>query len=164
MLSREIFSMRNLLIPITVCSITMGCGDAPRTSTTSTASSETDAQVFYREYEVALKGHRRDALADFYHPNGTLLVINGTRMRNTRAGIDSTYRGQWQGPAFFAFDSLHFEALDAERVLVTGRFRWLSTQSPDTGYYAYLSILDRTPAGLKISVEHETQLPGPPQP
>ncbi len=150
--------MHFLLILLFACSISVGCSFAPIPQTT-TRFSDADARAFYRQYEHALKAHRGDTLAQFYHPDGALLVLNGTRIRQTHAGIDSVYRSSWRGPVFFAFDSLHFEPLNSAQVLVTGRFRWLNAQSPDTGNYAYLSILDRTAAGLRIRVEHETQLP-----
>jgi hypothetical protein len=115
---------------------------------------------FFAAYESALKAHRRDTLAHFYHPSGALVVVNGTRMTLTLAGIDSLYRGPgWQGPVFFSFDSLRFEAIAPTQVVVTGGFRWLPAQSTDTGRYVYLAIVDRTTRGLKIRVEHETALP-----
>lgn len=116
---------------------------------------------FYAAYESALKAHRRDTLARFYHPSGALIVVDGSRMSPTHAGIDSIYRGSWQGPAFFAFDSLHFDAVGPAMVAVTGGFRWLPPQSADTARFIYFALLDRTAGGLRIRVEHETQRPKP---
>lgn len=118
------------------------------------------AREFFAAYESALKAHRRDTLANFYHPGGALLVVNGARLSLTLAAIDSLYRGPgWQGPVFFSFDSLRFEAIAPTQVVVTGGFRWLPAQSADTARYVYLAILDRTTSGLKIRVEHETNVP-----
>jgi hypothetical protein len=155
--------MRFGVSSIVICAAVIGCSSAPRTNGETTVP-ESEARAFYQQYESALKLHRRDTLAHFYHPAGALIVFNGTRSQVTNAGLDSRYRGQWTGPVFFAFDSLQFLPLRAQQVLVTGRFRWLGQQSPDTGHFAYLSILDRTSAGLKISVEHETQLSIPRRP
>lgn len=146
-----------ILIAI-ACSTIVGCGSTPPEDTALKPFSEAEAREFYLRYEAALKAHRRDTIAHFYHSDGALIILNGTRTRLTNAGIDSIYRGRWRGPVFFTFDSLRFEPLRSEQVLVTGGFRWLSAQSPDTGHFAYLSVLDRTPFGLKIRVEHETRL------
>ena len=153
--------MRSLILGFTACFIALACGAASPPRPASTQFPDADARTFYRHYESALKGHRRDTLAHFYHPYGALFILNGERIRDTRVAIDSMYRTQWQGPVFFSFDSLQFEPLNPAQILVTGRFRWLRAQSPDTGRYVYLSILDRTPSGLKIRVEHETELPAP---
>ena len=123
------------------------------------ASPQAGAREFYAAYESALKLHRRDTLARFYHPSGALIVVNGSRMAPSNAGIDSVYRGPWEGPTFFAFDSLHFDALDSASIAVSGRFRWLPRSSVDTARYHYFALLTRTPAGWKIRVEHETELP-----
>ena len=156
--------MRSLVIRFAACTIGLGCGAASPPYPAPASFSDSDASAFYRDYESALKAHRRDTIAHFYHADGALFVLNGERIRNSRVAIDSMYRTQWQGPVFFSFDSLQFESLNPDQILVTGRFRWLSAQSPDTGRYAYLSILDRTPKGLKIRLEHETQLPAPRRP
>jgi hypothetical protein len=73
----------------------------------------------------------------------------------THAGLDSLYRGSWEGPRFFAFDSLRTQPIGTSHLLVTGGFRWLDA-APDTARVIYLSVLERTPAGLRILVEHET--------
>jgi hypothetical protein len=124
-----------------------------------TAFSEAGVNAFYGSYEAALKAHRRDTLSHYYHPAGATIVFNGERMQLTHAGLDSLYKGPWQGPQFFAFDTLHSQAIRPSYVLVTGGFRWLSPESPDTGKYIYLSVLEQTAMGLRILVEHETLRP-----
>jgi hypothetical protein len=123
------------------------------------AFSEADIGAFYKSYEAALKGQRRDTLSHYYHPQGATIVFNGDRMQLTHAGLDSLYTGLWEGPQFFAFDSIHFQRVGPSHVLVTGGFRWLPPAAPDTGRYIYLSILEQTAAGLRILVEHETSRP-----
>ncbi len=152
--------MPRLLIAIS-CVVIASCGSTRPAGSGPGPFSDSEAREFYQRYEAALKAHRRDTIAHFYHSEGALIILNGRRNRSSNAGIDSVYRGRWQGPVFFAFDSLRFEPLRSEQILVTGGFRWLSAQSPDTGHYAYLSILERTPLGLKIRVEHETELQRP---
>ena len=140
-------------VVLSACALT-----SSRPSETS-GHSTAEVRAFYTAYEAALKAHRRDTLAQFYHPDGATVVLNGGRMELTFAGVDSLYRGQWQGPAFFAFDSLHVQPLGPSSVLVTGGFKWLPPESRDTGQYIYLSILERTAEGHRIRVEHETLRP-----
>ena len=137
-------------LAVTACSAPEGRSGEPN------SHSEADVGAFYNSYETALKAQRRDTLAHFYHPDGATIVFNGGRMQLTHAGLDSLYKGPWQGPRFFAFDSLHSQPIGPSLVLVTGGFRWLSPESPDTGKYVYLSVLEQTAAGLRILVEHET--------
>jgi hypothetical protein len=121
--------------------------------------SDSAARVLYEAYGAALRSHRRDELARFYHPEGATIVFDGVRRVSSLAEIDRRYRERWQGPVFFAFDSLRFEPLGPAHVTVTGGFRWVSQQSADTAKFIYLSILEKTSAGLRIRVEHETRLP-----
>jgi hypothetical protein len=125
--------------------------------------SAADVRAFYDGYETALQAHRRDTLAHFYHPEGATIVFNGERMDLTHAGVNSLYTGAWEGPLFQSFDGLHAQPISPAHLIVTGGFRWLAPESPGTVRYVYLSVLERTAAGLRILVEHETALP-PPQP
>jgi hypothetical protein len=74
------------------------------------------------------------------------------------AGLDSLYRGEWQGPLSLSFDSLHWQPISPSHGIVTVGFRWLAPEFPDTVQYVYLSVLERTATGLRILVEHETTL------
>jgi hypothetical protein len=121
--------------------------------------SAVDVRAFYDVYETALMAHRRDTLAHFYYPQGATIVFNGERMQFTHAGVDSLYRGEWEGPLFLAFDSLHWQPISPSHGIVTGGFRWLAPEAPDTVEYVYLSVVERTATGPRIRVEHETALP-----
>lgn len=135
------------------------CSPPVRDVHNPTPRSPSETRSLYDSYAAALRLHRREQLADFYHPEGATIVFDGVRRVSTHAAIATRYREGWQGPAFFAFDSLHFEPLGAAHVLVTGGFRWLSAQSVDTTRYIYLAILENTSAGPRIRVEHETRRP-----
>jgi hypothetical protein len=137
--------------------VILSCSSPPGNGRADTQTTNVEARAFYQAYEGALKAHRRDTLAAFYRPEGAVIVLNGATMTLTNAGIDSIYRGGWQGPRFFAFDSLRFESINANQVLVTGGFRWLPAESADTAQFVYLSILEQTPVGPRIRLEHETQ-------
>ncbi len=142
-----------------VC-VALSCVSAASGQETRNLQPLADVRDFFGAYESALKSHRRDTLAHFYHPGGALIVFDGARMTLTFPRIDSLYRGPgWQGPAFFSFDSLRFEAIAPAQIVVTGGFRWLDARSSDTGRYVYLAIVERTTTGLKIRVEHETSRP-----
>ena len=123
------------------------------------ASRLAEARTLFYNYETALRAGQRDRLASFYSPSGAIIVINGRRRFQTPAQLDSTYRHGWQPPVFFAFDSLSYDALDGGDILVTGRFRWVAAQRPDTLRVVYLAVLQPTSAGPRIRVEHETVVP-----
>lgn len=135
------------------------CSTPTREVNDPTPRSLVATRALYESYATALRLHRREELADFYHPQGATIVFDGVRRASTHTAIANRYRQGWQGPAFFTFDSLHFEPLGASHVLVTGGFRWLSAQSTDTTPYIYLAVLENTAAGPRIRVEHETRRP-----
>jgi ketosteroid isomerase-like protein len=131
----------------------------PPTPPVLSAERAAEARTLFYDYETALRAGQRNRLVSFYAPSGAVIVFNGQRSFRTPAQIDSLYRGSaWQPPVFFAFDNLAYDALSGGDVLVTGRFRWLRAQSADTLRLTYLAVLRQTPAGLRISVEHETQV------
>ena len=90
---------------------------------------------------------------------GALIVQAGQRRFHSRAAIDSFYRGPWHGPAYFAWDTLAFDTLPSDLVLVTGRFRWLAAGATDTTRFIYSAILQPVDSGLAIRVEQETPAP-----
>lgn len=114
------------------------------------------ATRFFEAYGDALRAGRKEALAQFYEPSGTLRVLDGRQQRLSRSALDSVYRGGWQGPAFFAWENLEFDSLDARHVLVTGFFRWQARGIPDTSRYIYAALLQAGDSGLFLRFEHET--------
>jgi len=117
------------------------------------------AARFYDAYSEDARAHRREKLAQYYAPNGALIVLAGQRRFYSRAAIDSFYRGPWQGPAYFAWDTLAFDTLSSNLVLVTGRFRWLAAGARDTTRFIYAAILQTADSSLAIRVEQETPAP-----
>jgi hypothetical protein len=145
---------------VLACALAASACTAPAEgSSEPDAFSAPDVGAFYGRYETALQAHRRDTLAHFYHPEGATIVFDGERMPFTHAGLDSLYRGEWEGPVFLAFDSLHWQPISASHGIMTGGFRWLAAEAPDTVEYVYLSVVERSAAGPRILVEHETALP-----
>src|SRR5881296_2748629 len=104
-----------------------GCDRQPPGSTHRPSSDLLrSAAQFYDAYVSDVRAHRRENLAHYYAPGGALIVIAGQRGFYSRAAIDSVYRGPWRGPVYFAWDTLAFDTLPSNLVLVTGRFRWLA--------------------------------------
>ena len=152
--------MRLIVAIVGLGTTVLACAsNQPRSSDIPSQDLRTDASAFYESYGAALKAHRRDTLAQYYSPEGALIVFNGARMQLSRNGIDSVYRGRWQGPVFFSWDSMTYEVIRPRQVLVTGQFRWQPPGSADTSRYIYLSILEATDSGIRIRVEHETLMP-----
>lgn len=119
------------------------------------------AAALYDAYGSALSTPRREAIAGFYHPDGALIVFNGHSRRQTRAAIDSYYRGSWSPPALFAWDALLFDSIAPGQVVVTGGFRWQSAGQPDTAKFIYAALLEAVDSGMAIRFEHETARPAP---
>lgn len=117
------------------------------------------ARQLYEAYGRDLRNHERGRLAGYYHWDEVLLIVAGHKQRVSRAALDSLYRFNWQGPAYFEWDSLGFDSLAPGLVLVTGGFRWLEPGATDTTRYIYLSVLAAVDSGLAIRVEHETPAP-----
>ena len=119
------------------------------------------AARFYDAYAKDLRAGHGAALGLYYAPEGAFLVGSGHRMHFSRSSIDSFYRTSWKGPAYFAWDSLTFDSLSPNFVLVTGGFRWQATGSRDTTQFHYVSLLEAVDYGLAHPFEHETPNPRP---
>jgi hypothetical protein len=115
------------------------------------------AAAFIQIYGATVAAARRDTLAQFYHPDGAILVVDGQRSRLTRAGLDSLYRGPWIPPIFFAWDSLTYDQLGPSQVMATGSFRWQDPGQADTSRYVYAVLLETAGDRLAIRLEHETR-------
>jgi len=121
------------------------------------------AAQFYDAYVQDVRAHRREKLARYYHASGALIVLGGQGRHLSRAAIDSFYREVWRGPTYFAWDTLAFDSLSAQLVLVTGRFRWVAPGARDTARYIYAAILEAVDSGLALRLEHETLAPPHPK-
>jgi hypothetical protein len=114
------------------------------------------ANRFYDAYARDLRAGHGGALAQYYAPQGALIVIGGHRMHLSRSSIDSIYRTSWKGPAYFVWDTLSFDSLSPSLVLVNGGFRWQAAGSRDTTQFIYVSLLEAVDSGLALRFEHET--------
>lgn len=116
------------------------------------------SRSLFSQYERALQTGARERLASFYHVEGAHVIFNGQARFRSRALIDSLYRYHWGPPAYFAWDSLQFEALPPTSVVAFGRFRWLRPADADTEHFAYVAVLEAVDSGMAIRLEHETRL------
>jgi hypothetical protein len=141
--------------------LAIACSTPPRAALTDGPPRDLVASAtrFFDAYGKAVREGRSDALAGFYAPSGAVRVLNGHRQRLTRSALDSMYRGGWQAPAHFAWENLEFDSLDAERVVVTGFFRWQARGASDTSRFTYAALLQAADSGLAIRFEHETAVP-----
>ncbi len=115
----------------------------------------------YAQYETALQAGDRGRLSWFYHPEGAILVLNGSRMVKTRPALDSLYQGSsWTAPNYFSFDGLVFDSLSPSQVMVTGSFQWQSAGVSDTVVGIYAALVEAVDSSMAIRFEHETVLPG----
>ena len=119
------------------------------------------AAAHFEAYGQALAKAQRSAIANFYHFNGALIVLNGAPRRRSRSELRERYEGEWSPPAYFAWETLAFDSLAPGQVIVTGGFRWQTTGQPDTARYIYAAVLVATDSGLGIVFEHETLRPRP---
>lgn len=117
------------------------------------------AGSLFHQYGLALSQGARDRIPFFYHWQGAQIVFNGQARFQTRAELTERYRTGWTPPAFFAWDSLHFEIIPPANVLAIGRFKWLRRGTTDTLRFAYVALLTAVDSGMAIRVEHETRLP-----
>lgn len=123
------------------------------------ADLKASARELFAQYEAAVRLHRREVIARFYHFEGAVRVINGTTSRMGRAQLDSVYRTTWTPPEFFTWEELSFDSLDPRTVLVTGGFRWARMGATDTARYLYAAVLQAVDSGMAIRFEHETIRP-----
>jgi len=121
------------------------------------------AEQLYDAYVRDVRAGRRGSIARYYDARGALIVVGGHRRYYSRAAIDSFYRGPWQAPAFFAWDTLAFDSLAPGLVVVTGQFRWLRRGTADTARFIYAAVVQRADSGMVIRMEHETPAPPPPK-
>ena len=119
------------------------------------------AEQLYDAYVRDVRAGRRGSIARYYDARGALIVVGGHRRYYSRAAIDSFYRGPWQAPAFFAWDTLAFDSLAPGLVAVTGQFRWLRRGTTDTARFIYAAVVLPADSVMVIRMEDETPAPPP---
>jgi hypothetical protein len=117
------------------------------------------AAAHYEGYGQALANGQRSAIPGFYHPDGALIVFNGEPQRVSQADLRERYEVAWIPPAWFTWEDLRFVSLGADKLIVTGGFRWLTAGEADTARFIYAAVLVASDTGMAIIFEHETLRP-----
>ena len=117
------------------------------------------AAALYEAYGAALRDGRRGEIATAYDRAGARIIFNGVPRQETWAELDARYRGRWQPPASFRWDSLAFRPVGASHVLVTGGFWWQSAGQAEAIHYQYTALLVAADSTVGITFEQETLWP-----
>lgn len=142
-----------LALSLTVCA--GGC--APERP--EPALSPREVEAFMQGYEADLRNRNREGVIARYDAAGVVLLGNGAKTFMPFDSIAATYRASWTGPDFFAFDNLTYLPAGDSAMVVAGQFRWHDRSSADTMQFSYVSLVRRTPIGLRISLEDESFAP-----
>lgn len=156
MMHRPVIHSALLIVLAASCAQGVQESDPP---TAQQVDLKAEAAAHYEGYGQALANGQRTAIADFYHPEGALIVFNGDPQRQSRDVLRRRYEGAWTPPAWFAWEDLAFDSLAPDKVLVTGGFRWHSAGESDTTRFIYAAILVASDSGMGIVFEHETLRP-----
>jgi hypothetical protein len=106
-------------------------------------------------YAVDLEGADREALGRRYDPRGVHLIFNGENEFLSFDSIGAIYRGEWQPPGRFRWDTLTYELLGPDAVLVVGSFTW-EGEGIEGLPVSYTGVLMRQPGGeWRIRLENE---------
>lgn len=116
-----------------------------------------EAKAFMASYRDELLAGDRAALADRYIHDGSFVVGGGENIYSSQAETTAFYAGpKWQPPEAFSWNSLSYEALSLDAVVVTGTFTWDPKGEAGPRTIAYTALLRRDDDGtLRIRLEHE---------
>jgi hypothetical protein len=131
---------RHLTLALTLTVFAGGC--APEKP--EPALSQREVESFMQSYEADLRNRNREGVIARYDSAGVVLLGNGSK----------TFR-----PDFFTFDNLTYLPAGDSAMVVAGQFRWHDRSSADTMQFSYVSLVRRTPSGLRISLEDESFAP-----
>lgn len=119
-------------------------------------SIEAEARQFMADYAADLQRGDRLALAERYHSDGVYMLGEGDKALMTKEQITQLYLGDWNAPAAFSWEDLSFETIDADAVLVVGRFHWTLPDETEPLNFSYSSLLRRDEGQLRIRMEDES--------
>lgn len=126
------------------------------------ALSQAEVEVFMHDYEADLRARDREGIIARYDPSGAYLLGNGRKAFVPFDSLAASYRSGWAGPDHVAFQNLSYLPAGHSAMLVAGQFRWFQVGMPDTLLFSYLSLVHRTPSGLRIRLEDESVAPPAP--
>lgn len=146
---------RHLTLALTLTVFAGGC--APERP--EPALSQREVEAFMQSYEADLRNRNREGVIARYDSAGVVLLGNGSKTFMPFESIAAMYRATWTGPDFFTFDNLTYLPAGDSAMVVAGQFRWHDRNSADTMRFSYVSLVRRTPSGLRISLEDESFAP-----
>lgn len=123
------------------------------------ALSQREVEAFMQSYEADLRNRNREGVIARYDPAGVVILGNGSKTFMPFDSIAALYRATWSGPDFFTFYNLTYLPAGDSAMVVAGQFRWHERSSADTMQFSYVSLVRRTPGGLRISLEDESFAP-----
>ncbi len=146
---------RHLTLALTLTVFAGGCApEAPEP-----ALSQREVEAFMQSYEADLRNRNREGVIARYDSAGVVILGNGFKTFMPFDSIAASYRASWTGPEFFTFDNLTYLPAGDSAMVVAGQFRWHERGSADTMQFSYVSLVRRTPGGLRISLEDESSAP-----
>ncbi len=146
---------RYLALALVVGAVAGGCApDRPEP-----ALSQRDVEAFMQSYEADLRDRNREGIIARYDPAGVIILGNGDKSFMPFENLAAIYRAGWTGPDYFAFSNLSYLPAGDSAMVVAGQFRWYERGDADTLQFSYVSLVRRTPAGLRISLEDESFAP-----
>lgn len=121
--------------------------------------SQGEVEAFMQSYEADLRNRNREGVIARYDSAGVVIVGNGYKTFMPFDSLAATYRAAWTGPDFFTFYNLSYLPAGDSAMVVAGQFRWYERSNPDTMQFSYVSLVRRTPGGLRIFLEDESFAP-----
>ena len=114
------------------------------------------AQGFMQAYARDLAAGDRQAVARRYARRGAIFMSGGRKEELSFAQLAQDYASRWTPPASFQWQSLAYELVGEQSVLVTGGFSWATRAGAEPVAYGYAALLVVEDGELRIRLEDET--------
>ena len=116
-----------------------------------------EARAFMAAYAEDLRHGDSDAIVARYDRRGVYFPMDAVPFQSF-AAVGALYRGEdWTGPKSFEWQSLAYEPLSPDAVMVTGSFLW-GRETGEISPFGYTGLLIRQNGVLRIRLEHESPL------
>jgi Domain of unknown function (DUF4440) len=149
------YLIRHLSFALILSVFAGGCAPEPA----EPALSQREVEAFMQGYETDLRNRHSEGVIARYDSAGVVIVGNGYKTFMPFDSIAASYRATWTGPDFFTFYNLTYLPAGDSAMVVAGQFRWHERTNPDTMQFSYVSLVRRTPGGLRIILEDESFAP-----
>ena len=150
--------MRILLLALALAAAPAAAQPSPPATAAAEAPIVAEARAFMEAYAEDLRRGERGAIAERYDRSGAWRVGPRRTRFETWDQINASYRGRWEAPASFEWQTLAYEPAGPDAVVVVGRFFWWPQKAralePPLDY-SYTALLVRRDGKLRIRVEDE---------